>query len=1244
MDLTLRSIAASLSPAVKALRPTQEEFRQFSQALERYLKRINEKEFEENHKTHLMDVIKKLHPVDVLIEQHERIDLVIRERGKDTDPVVLFEVKTQRNRGEMISTNDINRKSFQEAVLYYMRERARGNISLQNVVICSTYEFYIFQAREFERHFFGNAEFKKQFMDWSHGRTADSTTDFFYRHIAQPFIASSTAQLAATYFDIREARSERDRILLFKALGPHHITRAFVANDSNTLNRSFYDELLFIIGLEEAAGAKRVIRRRPPAKRSEGSLLEMTLAELKHSDALNDADLILRYGADNETRAYSIALELCLTWINRLLFLKLLEAQLVRFHGGRSDLEFLRDELIADFSELSGLFFQVLAVEQNERTPLMERFEKVPYLNSSLFERTPLERALDISALPNRQKILPFSKTVLRNAAGQRLNQPISTLTYLFRFLGAYDFGAAAGGELRDSSKGLINAAVLGLIFEKINGHADGAVFTPGSITMHMSRRAIERAALDAFKREFPEWTLNSIADIKNHLLDRSSAALLRYNRVIDRLTVCDPAVGSGHFLVSCLNELIALKSRLGILADQEGLRITEFLVEVDNDELIVTRTATNEVFAYQISEAGISQDSQQIQETLFAEKRKLIENCLFGVDINRNSVKICQLRLWIELLKSAYYRDHGRGPLETLPNIDINIKHGDSLLSRFGLDQSLSSAFRSAGLTVREYRDLVEAYKAARNKDAKRALESRIGEVKQRFQAEALDRLSRSINAEIATLRAREAQLNLFDSGADDEKRQRELEKARVSIARLEERRDIEARRRTFLDALEWRFEFPEVLSPKGDFEGFDIVIGNPPYGVPVRGERRAILSKLLGKVPDYEIYYLFLNQARRLLKVDGHLSFIIPHGLLFNVFAKAYRLNLLAEWSEIEFDDLTEFRVFTDAVVRNIIITARKGTGSSSVHFRKTGQSGTILDYLSSDQTEVSPAILREQARNWALVFRLDPEVAKVLAEIQMNTIPLTELFPDLSQGLIAYDAHQGQDEATIKNRIYHKDHPTDRTSPWINGEDVRPFRMKWNGRDYVEYGTHLANPRHRKYFTQPRVLVREITNPTIFAAYTEDEVYNDPAVINILSADEGRFDLKALEAILNSKLAMFYHSNTSPKATRGEFPKILIDDIRQFPLPNPADCTEMLRRLAQIGDEIRAIDPGSSKSGTEAALRAELDAAVFKLYGLKTAAVELVEGLYPSSNREPMLSLSLGNVDRLVDDSAEPAVSER
>src|ERR1019366_1702188 len=145
-------------------------------------------------------------------------------------------------------------------------------------------------------------------------------------------------------------------------------------------------------------------------------------------------------------------------------------------------------------------------------------------------------------------------------------------------------------------------------------------------------------------------------------------------------LKICDIAVGSGHFLVSALNEIIAIKSELKILIDKNGKRLKEYTAEVLNDELTIS-DEDGDIIEYNPQ----NKESQRLQETLFNEKQTIIENCLFGVDINPNSVKICRLRLWIELLKNAYYKeDTNFTELETLPNIDINIKCGNSLLSRF--------------------------------------------------------------------------------------------------------------------------------------------------------------------------------------------------------------------------------------------------------------------------------------------------------------------------------------------------------------------------------------------------------------------------------------------------------------------------------------------------------------------------------------------------------------------------------
>ena len=176
---------------------------------------------------------------------------------------------------------------------------------------------------------------------------------------------------------------------------------------------------------------------------------------------------------------------------------------------------------------------------------------------------------------------------------------------------------------------------------------------------MALCRETLRRAVVDKFNHELG-WDCKNIIDVHNNISDKAEA-----NRVINGLRICDPAVGSGHFLVSALNELIAIKSDLGILIDADGKALRDYGVDVQNDELVVTDDTGIQVMYHR---SVHYKDSQRIQEILFHEKKTLIENCLFGVDINPNSVNICRLRLWIELLKSTYY-DRTDGLLQTLPN-----------------------------------------------------------------------------------------------------------------------------------------------------------------------------------------------------------------------------------------------------------------------------------------------------------------------------------------------------------------------------------------------------------------------------------------------------------------------------------------------------------------------------------------------------------------------------------------------
>lgn len=702
MKLILSTPAKALNKAYLKKSLKREQIELFKANLARLLDRVNEKESEEHLKNLVSDFLKDTwYRNGFEINTKDHTDLVIHTGPSLTDPAgVLIEVKRPSNKNEMISPDRPNAKALHELLLYYLQERCVGdNREIRHLVVCNIYEWYIFDAADFERFFFANRKLVEEFRDWDAGRLPGVGTDWFYQEIARRFM--DQAELPCVCFDLREYQrlvrnntsepfatpeaADRKLLALYKVLSPVHLLKQQFANDSNSLNREFYNELLHIIGLEEVKEkGKKLIRRKPAGSRHDGSLLENTCSFLKTRSRLAGIDNPGQYGATEEEQLFSVGLELCITWLNRLLFLKLLEGQLISYHKGDRKFAFLNGSRITDFDELNELFFEVLAVREDERTgSVREKFGAIPYLNSSLFEESDLERkTVRISELKNRLDLPLYSGTVLKDGSGKRLGGSRNTLHYLFEFLDAYDFATEGSAEIQEQNKTIINAAVLGLIFEKINGYRDGSFFTPGFITMYMCRETIRRAVLRKFNERYG-WSCADFTALYN-VLDRID--LREANEVINSLRICDPAVGSGHFLVSALNEILAVKSELGILADRDGKRLRGYTVTVENDEPIVV--CDEQIFQYNYRDA----ESQRVQETLFHEKETIIENCLFGVDINPKSVAICRLRLWIELLKHAYYRRPRQGEaadtpqLETLPNIDINIKCGNSLVSRFAI------------------------------------------------------------------------------------------------------------------------------------------------------------------------------------------------------------------------------------------------------------------------------------------------------------------------------------------------------------------------------------------------------------------------------------------------------------------------------------------------------------------------------------------------------------------------------
>lgn len=1209
-DLKPRKV---LNKAFLKVKPNRTEIEIFKSNLIKLLGKIDEIEREENQKNHLRDFLR-----DTYYKENHEIntkdtkDLVIHHgKTNKTDVGVIIEAKRPSNKSEMIKIDEINKRAFHELILYYLRERiTEKNINVKHLIISNVYEWFIFDENIFERIFAQNKKLVKQFQDFE---ASSKTTDVFYKEIAEPFVSEIKHKIEFAYFDIREyekplrnddKKGDNKLIALFKLLSPEHLLKLPFTNDSNSLDKRFYGELLHIIGLTETKdGSKKIIERNKEGERNTGSFLENAIIQLDSLDKISRLENPSQFGATLQERLFSVGLELSITWINRILFLKLLEAQLVTYHKGDKSFEFLSTEKIKDYDDLNSLFFQVLARKQNERNEdVKTSFSKVPYLNSSLFEPTDIEHStLFISQLRNDKAIPLYSQTVLKDDKGKKRTGELNPLEYLFAFLNAYDFTSEGSEEIQEDNKTLINASVLGLIFEKINGYKDGSFFTPGFITMYMCRETIRKSVIQKFN-ETKGWNCTDINSLYDKIDDQSEA-----NKIVNDIKICDPAVGSGHFLVSALNEMIAIKSDLKILQDRESRRLKEYHFEVVNDELIVT-DEDGELFEYNPT----NKESQRIQETLFHEKQTIIENCLFGVDINPNSVKICRLRLWIELLKNAYYKNETE--LETLPNIDINIKCGNSLISRFSIDSDLSKALKSSKWSIDSYRIAVDTYRNAQSKEQKHEMEKLIATIKSDFKTNIDNPFKKKISNARAKVDKIAFNINTQKQWGEkiNKKIFSDLEKATKNLRKLEEERDSIEANIIYENAFEWRFEFPEVLDDNGDFIGFDIIIGNPPYGVSIKGNERKHLVENVSKVPDYEIYYWFIDRSFSILKEKGISSYIIPNSILFNVFAQNYRLSLFDKWNIEELLDCTEIDIFEDATVRNVIFQFIKNDLACQLSYKPTNEISSFEELSLRERIIIDKSIAETNNQNWGLVFKLSNNVLGLIQKIKTSHI-LSDNY-DATQGYIPYRKSDlikiyGKEkaESIVKNREWHSNSKVNEEyKEEIFGESIGKFNYKKTG-SYVWYGKHLATYVDPKYFNQKRLLIREITNPGIIACIVEEEFVNDPQIISVIQKNE-LFPVEYLWAILNSKLATFYHFNSSPKATKGAFPKILVYDVNNFPLPK--DISEADKEsIVKIANEILTKKHADCDFDSSE-LEEQIDRIIYKMYELSTDDIELIE----------------------------------
>ncbi|EPW1236055.1 class I SAM-dependent DNA methyltransferase [Campylobacter coli] len=1006
------------------------------------------------------------------------MDLALK---KDKQIQVIVEAKLPHSK-EFFSQSKPNCKALHECILYYLRERKALNSSLKHIIITDFYRFYIFKADLFEELFNKNKYFKEAFENFeSKNSLFKGNTDEFYKECekllsSEKYLDSITRKdlfdepsLKGVFIDIKPILEQEKPSFsklkpLFKIFHKDFLLSEFNPNDANSLNNAFYKELLYILGLYESKqNSKLIITKSEESKEEQGTFYTAINSKLKEEN-------------------FETILKLLILWLNRILFLKLIESNLVRFNDDKN-LKFLNFKKIPDFDKLSELFFEVLAKEKSTRKK--SEFAYLPYLNSSLFEKQSIENTLEISNLNNDLKLNYYKNTVLKDDKCKAKKGQVGLLEYLFEFLDSFDFGSDDEQSEILSQKELISSSVLGNVFEKLNGYKEGSFYTPSFITSYMCKESITKVVLDKFNAQF-DLDAKDISELRKSLRKEDKKA---QKELLNSIKICDPAVGSGHFLVSALNIMLSIYDELNLFDE-------EFYLEVQNDEILITNHK-GEFIEYKRPKTP-KDKAHLIQQELFHTKKDIIENNLFGVDINPNSCEITKLRLWIELLKHSFYQsfdDENYHDLRTLPNIDINIKCGNSLVSYFETGKSLNH-YPNIKERINKYKRIVKDYKEGFYTD-KSHINQEIKNLKISFKnfcfVDKFKKEMKSFNDKCEKYSKKygnflavddenlkffvSANLTLFDF--DEKEAAKEfanLKKEYDSIFNLESNHPFE-----------WRFEFPEILDDDGNFKGFDLIIGNPPY---IRQEELKELKPHLAK--NYkvykgtsDIYTYFYELGFNVLKDRGGvLSYITSNKYTRAGYGEALREFLLKNVKFLEYTDLNGIKVFDSATVDTSILCFEKSKSKDN-KFKYLALSNEILKTcaydigLYKDFAEFSQNSLSKESFTFS-----DENTSALKAKIERIGTPLKEW-----QGLNIYRGIlTGYNEAFIittekRNEILanckdeaEKERTAKLIHKMLRGRDIKRYSYEWAGLWVIFIPWHFPNVEKPKTMLENEQALKE------------------------------------------------------------------------------------------------------------------------------------------------------------------------
>lgn len=1170
------------------------------------------------------------------------IDLALK---KDKQIQVIIEAKLPHSK-EFFSQSKPNCKALHECILYYLRERKALNSSLKHIIITDFYRFYIFKADLFEELFNKNKYFKEAFENFeSKNSLFKGNTDEFYKECekllsSEKYLDSITRKdlfdepsLKGVFIDLKPILEQEKPSFsklkpVFKIFHKDFLLSEFNPNDANSLNNAFYKELLYILGLYESKqNSKLIIAKSQESEEEQGTFYTAINSKLKEEN-------------------FETILKLLILWLNRILFLKLIESNLVRFNDDKN-LKFLNFKKIPDFDKLSELFFEILAKERSTRKK--SEFAYLPYLNSSLFEKQSIENTLEISNLNNDLKLNYYKNTVLKDDKCKAKKGQVGLLEYLFEFLDSFDFGSDDEQSEILSQKELISSSVLGNVFEKLNGYKEGSFYTPSFITSYMCKESITKVVLDKFNAQF-DLDAKDISELRKSLRKEDKKA---QKELLNSIKICDPAVGSGHFLVSALNVMLSIYDELNLFDE-------EFYLEVQNDEILITGRK-GEFIEYKRPSTP-KDKAHLIQQELFHTKKDIIENNLFGVDINPNSCEITKLRLWIELLKHSFYQsfdDENYHDLKTLPNIDINIKCGNSLVSYFETGKSLSH-YPNIKERMSKYKRIVKDYKEGFYTD-KNLIAKEIKNLQESFKNFCLkDKFNKEIKQ--LTNGANEYSKkygdfladehhdekfksffskNMFEFSFDEKEATKEfanLKKEYDNIFNLESNHPFE-----------WRFEFPEILDDDGNFKGFDLIIGNPPY---IKENDNKDLFTNTKKLRTYQgkmdIWYHFVGRGFDILKNNGYLAFIATNNWVTNSGAKKLRNIVLEESQILSLVDFSSFMVFDSASIQTMIMSFQKTKPPKNYefHFAKiTTQTPIyedVINLLKNEKTQnneilsinLTPKKFIDKTLNFTKsdyeeLFNKIQKYGKFYleeSEVAQGIVPAIDeafvikdknVFSKNEQCFIKeyytglsgkfYSSFTDKYLIYLSNKNYSgnlDDLPNLKQHFQKYKEILKESKIKYKTPNKPYF--YLHREREEKFFKKgEEKIISQVRCIEPIFVYSNENFYGSRALFFIQTC---RINLKYLTGVLNSKLIAFWLKHKGK--IQGNLFKIDKEPLLNIPVVNINSKNEKLaNKLISLVDEILKAKEQDKNANTQE-LENKINSLVYKLYNLTEDEIKIIE----------------------------------